>query len=214
MPVTPLVKAVIFDFGGVLVRTRSQHLREAWEKRLNLERGGAEALIFGGERGTAVQCGRVTDEAHWQWLGEHLGLSAGDLAALRLDFFAEDLLDADLLAYVDQLREAGLHAGLLSNAGDNARQIFGERYNVLPHFDSVTVSAEEGVMKPDPRIFRTALARAGAQPNEAVFLDDFVKNVEGARQVGMHAILFRTTRQAVEELAALTGVAPAPSEPK
>ncbi len=158
------LKAIIFDFGGVLVRTRSQHLRTAWEQRLGLPPGGAEALIFGGERGTAVQHGRITDEAHWQWLGSHLGLGPADLAALRTDFFAEDFLDTDLLAYADRLRSAGFHLGLLSNAGDNARWIFGERFAVLPHFDSVTISAEEGVMKPAPRIFEIALARAGAAP--------------------------------------------------
>lgn len=203
----PRLKAVIFDFGGVLVRTRSQHLRAAWEQRLGLAPGGAEELIFGGERGRAVQHGRITDEAHWQWLGQHLGLSAADLAALRGDFFAEDVLDEELLAYVDQLRAAGYHLGLLSNVGDNGRWIFGAaKYDILAHFDSATLSAEEGVMKPDPRIFKIALARAGAQPSEAVFVDDFVRNVEGARAVGMSGIHFRTTEQTLAELAALTGV--------
>ncbi len=203
------VKAVIFDFGGVLVRTRSQHLRSAWEHRLGLAPGEMSSLIFGGERGTAVQHGQITDDAHWQWLGKHLELSAEDLARLRVEFFAEDVLDTELLAYADELRAAGCHLGLLSNAGDNARWIFGERFNVLPHFDSVTVSAEEGVMKPDPRIFRIALQRAGVRPAEAVFVDDFVANVEGARQVGMIAIHFQSTAQTVRALAALTGVPPA-----
>lgn len=205
------LKAIIFDFGGVLVRTRSQHRRAAWEQRLGLAAGDAERLIFGGESGTALQHGHITDEAHWQWLGSHLGLAPKDLAALRVEFFAEDVLDATLLAYVDWLRAAGFHLGLLSNAGDNARQIF-ERYAILPHFDSVTISAEEGVMKPDPRIFAIALQRAGAQPAEAVFVDDFAANVEGARQVGMSAIHFRTTAQTLAELASLTGVSPAENE--
>ncbi len=205
---SPQLRAIIFDFGGVLVRTRSQHRRAAWEQRLGLAPGGAEALVFGGERGHAVQHGRTTDEAHWQWLGEHLGLGAEDLDALRADFFAEDVLDTELLAYVDRLRAAGLHVGLLSNVGDNGRAVFREKYGVLDHFDSVTTSAEEGVMKPDPRIFRIALERAGVQPGEAVFVDDFVANVEGARRVGMLAVHFRTPEQAVAELAELTGVTP------
>lgn len=209
MPVKSPLKAVIFDFGGVLVRTRSEHLRTAWEQRLGLPPGGASELVFGGERGAAVQHGHMTDEAHWQWLGEHLGLNAADLASLRADFFAEDILDLTLLAYVDRLRAAGYHLGLLSNAGDNARWIFGERFPVLPHFDSVTISAEEGVMKPDPRIFAIALRRADAAPGEAVFVDDFAANVEGARAVGMLAVHFRTTEQTIAALAELTGVAPA-----
>ena len=140
------------------------------------------------------------------------GWARNDLASLRVAFFAEDILDTRLLAYVDRLRGAGYHLGLLSNAGDNARWIFGpERFNVLPHFDSVTISAEEGVMKPHPRIFEIALARAGVQPGEAVFVDDFLANVEGARQVGMLGIHFLCGDQALRELASLTGV-PASSD--
>jgi epoxide hydrolase-like predicted phosphatase len=208
MSASPPLKAVIFDFGGVLVRTRSQHLRSAWEQRLGLRPGEAAELVFGGERGFAAQHGHVTEDAHWQWLGEHLGLGAEDLASLRTDFFAEDILDPGLLAYVDRLRAAGLHLGLLSSAAGNARRAFGETYDVLSHFDSVTISSEEGIMKPDPRIFAIALARARAQPQEAVFVDDFLANVEGARRAGMLAIYFRTAEQATAELAALTGVAP------
>jgi HAD superfamily hydrolase (TIGR01509 family) len=76
----------------------------------------------------------------------------------------------------------------------------------LEHFDSVTISAEEGVMKPDARIFCVALARAGARPAEAIFVDDFAANVEGARGRGMYAGHIRNPQAAVEELRALTGV--------
>ncbi len=203
---TPSIKAVIFDFGGVLVRTRSQRLRTHWEERLGLAPGDLAVLVFTGENRAAVQHGTITDDAHWEWLGSRLGLTPTDLAQLRADFFSEDILDGELLAYVDRLRAAGLHLGLLSNASDVARRIFEEKYDLLRHFDSVTISAEEGIMKPDPRIFQLALARAGAQPHEAVFVDDFPANVEGARAVGMHAVHFRTAEQAMGELAALTGV--------
>jgi len=201
------LKAVIFDFGGVLVRTRSQELRTAWEQRLGLARGAASAIVFDGERGRAAQHGWVTDADHWRWIGQQLSVDDATLAQFRADFFRNDLLDLDLIAYIDRLRAAGYHLGLLSNAGDNARHIFTEVYPVLPHFDSVTISAEEGVMKPDPRIFQAALARAGVQPHEAVFVDDVGENVEGARAVGMLGVHFRDAASAISELAALTGVA-------
>ena len=202
------IAAIIFDFGGVLVRTRSQHRRIEWEQRLGLARGEADALVFGGESGTAAQHGQITDEAHWTWLGERLRLGPEDLAAFREAFFAEDILDAPLIAYIDRLRAGGYHLGLLSNASDIARKVFTETYAVLSHFDSVTISCEEGVMKPDPRIYQVALERAGARPEEAVFVDDVAANIEGARRVGMRGIHFRNAEQAITELAALTGVAP------
>lgn len=200
------LKAVIFDFGGVLVRTRSQHLREAWEQRLGLPAGGASAVVFGGENGRATQLGQISDAEHWRQIRETLGLTEAELTEFRRDFFAEDILDADLLAYVDRLAAAGLHVGLLSNAADNARTVFGQKYGILEHFQSVTISAEEGVMKPDPRIFRIALARAGAAPEEAIFVDDFAENVAGAQAVGMIGVHFSDPDVARRRLIALTGV--------
>ena len=198
------LKAVIFDFGGVLVRTHDQSLRASWERRLGLTPGGASAYVFEGEHGRAAQHGWITDADHWRWIGQQLAVDT--LAQFRADFFRHDVLDLELIAYIDRLRAAGYHLGLLSNAGDNARHIFTEVYPVLSHFDSVTTSAEEGVMKPDPRIFRVALARAGVQPYEAVFVDDVAENIEGAREVGMLGVHFRASAAAISELAALTGV--------
>lgn len=208
MSLNASLRALIFDFGGVLVRTHSQHQRIEWERRLGLARGEAEALVFGGESGTAAQRGDITDEAHWIWLGERLKLGPEDLAVFRRAFFEEDVLDTALLGYVDRLRAAGYHLGLLSNMADNARQIFGEKYGVLSHFDSVTISSEEGIMKPDATIFQIALQRAGVQAREAVFVDDFLRNVEAARALGMAGVHFVTPEAAITELAALTGVAP------
>jgi len=201
------LKAVIFDFGGVLVRTHDQSLRAAWEQRLGLAPGGASDIVFEGEHGRAAQHGWITDADHWRWIGQQLAVDDATLAQFRADFFRNDLLDLDLIAYIDRLRTAGYHLGLLSNASDNARRIFTEVYPVRPHFDSLTISAEEGVMKPDPRIFRVALARAGVEAHEAVFVDDVAENVEGARAVGMAGVHFRDSATALRELAALTGVA-------
>ncbi len=201
------IRAAIFDFGGVLVRTRSQHLRAAWEARLGLAPGAASAIVFNSDSGRAAQLGQITNAAHWQWVGEALGLQGEELARFRHDFFAEDVLDRALLAYIDRLAAAGLHIGLLSNAADNARAVFANQYGLLTHFHSVTISAEEGVMKPDPRIFQIALARAGSRPEEAVFVDDFAENVAAAQALGMIGVLFRDPLAVQQELHRITGVA-------
>ncbi len=65
------------------------------------------------------------------------------------------------------------------------------------------ISAEEGVLKPDPRIYHLALNRLGVAPSETIFIDDFKENVVGALDIGMQAIHFRTTEQVTSELRAL-----------
>jgi putative hydrolase of the HAD superfamily len=67
-------------------------------------------------------------------------------------------------------------------------------------FDQLIISAEVGIMKPDARIYQLALEKLGVAPAEAVFVDDFAVNIEGARAVGMYAIQFTRPDQTVEEL--------------
>lgn len=200
------MRAVIFDFGGVLVRTQSQARRESWARRLNIPVRELSDVVFGVENGYAAQLGQWTDDEHWDWVGQRIGLSGSSLERFRRHFFADDVLDADLLAYADRLRASGYHMGLLSNATDIARRLLGERYGVLDHFDSVTISAEEGVMKPDRRIFGIALARADAQPHEAVFVDDFIENVDAARALGIQGVHFLEPAAARMAIADLVGI--------
>lgn len=198
------LKAVIFDSGGVLVRTRSQGLRAAWEQRLGLRPGEASELVFGGESGRAAQHGWISDTEHWAYIQERLGLDDATLAQFRREFFAQDGIDTDLLAYVDRLR-TGYRVGLLSNATTDARRFFKES-GIAGHFDAITVSGEEGVMKPDERIYRIALARLDVQPSEAIFVDDFSENIAAARALGMAGIHFADPQRARRELMILTGV--------
>ncbi len=137
------LKAVIFDFGGVLVRTHDQSPALRGNSAGPGPRRSPD-IVFEGERDCAAQHGWITDADHWRWIGQQLAVDDATLAQFRADFFRYDILDLALIAYIDRLRAAGYHLGLLSNAGDNARHIFTEVYPVLPHFDSVTISAEEG----------------------------------------------------------------------
>ena len=201
-----VLKAVIFDFGGVLVRTSDQAGRQEWERRLNLQPGEAETIVFGGSHGRAAQLGQVSDAAHWRWIQDRLALDYAGLMRFRDDFFGHDVLDVDLLAYIARLRSRYV-TGLLSNATDCARTLFAEKYAVTPYFDSITISAEEGIMKPDPRIYQIALGRAGVAAPEALFVDDALPNVEGAARLGMQALHFVDPGLALHDLTALTGIA-------
>lgn len=185
-----MIKAVIFDVGGVLVRTHDHSHRRRWERRLGLEKGQSEAIVFGGEMGTKAQGGAVTTEALWEWIGRRLALDDEALRAFRRDFWAGDALDEELVAYIRSLRPDHQTA-IISNATDNLHHALAEVFNIADAFDVIVGSAEEKVMKPEPEIFHRTLKRLGREPDEAVFIDDHPENVAGARSVGMHAIHFR-----------------------
>jgi HAD superfamily hydrolase (TIGR01509 family) len=86
-------------------------------------------------------------------------------------------------------RQAGVATGVVSNSNGTIAGIL-QSIGLAHHLDFVIDSSEVGVEKPDPRIFRIALARAARQPAEAAYIGDLYSvDVLGARAAGLHAIL-------------------------
>lgn len=197
-----MIKAIIFDVGGVLVRTEDPSFRQALEAKYNLAAGDAEHLVFNSEMGRKAQHGEITTAELWRWLAEHLSLDADQLADFQEQFFAGDQLDLALVDYVRRLKES-YQTAIISNAADNLLENVTEIYPMADAFGLIVGSAYEGIMKPDPAIFIRTLKRLDRQPSEAVFIDDFLHNIDAARALGMAAIHFRTETDLPQALADL-----------
>jgi len=189
-----VIRAVYFDMGGVLLRSESEAGRRKWESRLGLVDDALAHIVFENRVSALATVGQASSEQVWAEVGRLLALADGPLAELRADFFAGDAFDVDLLAFIRALRPR-YKTGLISNAWPDARASTLLCLNATV-FDLLVFSGEEGVQKPDPEIFRRALARLGAAPGEAVFVDDVEANVEAARRMGMAGIHFRNPAQA------------------
>lgn len=189
--------AIVCDVGGVLIRTHDWTARIHWAERLGLPMAALESLVFNGDSGRQAQLGRKSAAEHWAWLGAHFGLSSGELHQFYQDFFAGDRLNEEFLAFLASQRRKGIKLGLLSNYFDDARAFWAARYGLPAAVDNLVISAEVGVMKPDPAIYSTCLEALGLEAAEVLFFDDHEPNVDGARNVGMHAAHFTTTALAI-----------------
>ncbi|MGZ4293575.1 MAG: HAD family hydrolase [Solirubrobacteraceae bacterium] len=193
------VRAVILDIGGVLEVNPRTGWPARWGGRLGLEADAFEAqldAIWGpGATGAATleEIERLTAEA--------FGLSDAALAELMDDAWSE---------YVGTLNEAladwfaGLRpryrTGILSNSFVGAREREQELYGFAEMCNTIVYSHEVGWLKPDPRIYHAVCGELGVTPQDAVFLDDLPANVEGARAVGMRAVTYVDTDEAIAEL--------------
>jgi putative hydrolase of the HAD superfamily len=204
-----MLKALIFDFGGVLVRTEDWSTRRAWETRLGLAERTLDRTVFNSEVAQRASRGETTVAEVWAEVARTLKLDAAQLDACRRDFFARDKLDVELIALIQSLRPR-YKTAILSNAWSDARENFTRLFGLDQAFDLLLISAEEGLTKPDPRLYHLAAERLGVQPSEAVLVDDFIENVEGARAVGMHAIHYQPGLDVRAALAGL-GVAVPPA---
>ena len=189
-----MIRAIFFDLGGVLVRTVDFTPRERLANRLGMDRSALEDFIFGGESGDRAQKGEISLRQHWENLASCLGFSVQQVKDLVDEFFAGDVLDIALVDYVRKLHEQ-YKTALLSNAWDDARQVIVERWHIHDAFDELIISSEFGMVKPDPRIFYLALDMLGVAANQAIFVDDMQRNVDGARWVGLEGICFQNPQQ-------------------
>lgn len=193
------LKHVVFDIGGVLVDWQP-HL--AWLDRFGsaeasqafIDRIDFRALNLradGGERfaDLSLEIEDPDDRAHFV-----------DYVALYTKTVADPIHGT--WAILDRLKAQGTPVHAITNW---SAETWPEGLKVHPRlaevFEALVVSGEEGMIKPDPRIFHLLCDRAGVVPGDCIFIDDGLHNVEGARAVGMDGIHF-TTPDALE--AALT----------
>jgi epoxide hydrolase-like predicted phosphatase len=193
------IKAVIFDVGGVLIRSETESGRRAWEQRLGLAEGGLADIVFGSPMSQMATLGQTTDDAVWRDVAIRFGLDADGLRELQRDFWSGDRLDDELVRYLGSLRPR-YKTALLSNAWPGARKALTEKWGLTEALDEMVISAEEGVAKPDAAIYWIILQRLNVQPNEAMFVDDMAVNVEAARSLGMAGVQFRTREQTLVDL--------------
>lgn len=193
------IEAVIFDYGGVLARTVDPAPRAAWERDLGLAPGALTSTVHDRQLWVAAQNGSITSDAHWQAVGEALGLSEAQLRELRASFYDGDVLNHELLACIDRLRQQDIALGLLSNFSTDLRGML-ETQDLLRRFDHVAISAEIGVMKPDAAAYEVILGMLALPASVCVFIDDLPANVAAARALGIHGIVFEDTTSCLEAL--------------
>ena len=130
------------------------------------------------------------------WL-EVVGRSTGIRDAALVDSLIDHFAHAAAWAVapgatrcIDALRERGMKLGLVSNWSALLRPLLGE-LDLTPRFDTIVISAEEGLEKPDPAMFMRACARLRVEPGATVHVGDSRQaDVEGARSAGCHALHF------------------------
>lgn len=193
------MKAIIWDMGGVLVRTHSRLGRQKWEAALDLAPGELEQTVFRSESARLAGVGAISVDQHWSWILSHFGLPPDKRAEFEHDFWSGDEVDYPLIDEIRALKSR-FKSGLITNAWLDIRHMLEDVWKIHAVFDKIVISAEVKLAKPDPAIYQFMLRELQTLPEESVFIDDFIENVEAARQLGMAAIHFQSPEQALHDL--------------
>jgi epoxide hydrolase-like predicted phosphatase len=192
-------KAIIFDMGGVLLRSVDTAPREAIARRFGTTREELEKFVFRSPTSVQSEVGLVSDIFHWQSVLKHFGCTEENPLEIYAEYFSGDSIDQKLLGFAESLKP-DYKIGLLSNAWVDSRNKLGALFIFIDIFDVAIFSAEVKARKPDPEIFHIMLERLGIKPEECIFIDDILENIEGAEKIGINTILFKNTQDTINEI--------------
>jgi putative hydrolase of the HAD superfamily len=198
-------RALLVDFGGVLTTSiwesfdafcRAEGLPEGAVRRLFADEPDALADL------RLLETGKIAEQEFARRLGRRLGVDETDGLIARM--FTGLRPEERMIETVRAARRAGLRTGLISNSWGTS--IY-DPSMLDDLFDTVVISGEAGLHKPQPEIYLFAAESLGVDPQDCVFVDDLRENVRGAESVGMTAVLHRDPGATAAKLEELLGIA-------
>ncbi|WP_072931477.1 glucose-1-phosphatase [Nissabacter archeti] len=180
----------IFDLGNVIVDIDFRRVLGVWSNLSGVPLASLSASFSMGEAFYRHERGEISDEEFAVQLCNEMGI------ALSFEQFSAGWqavfvgLRKDTLAIMERLRNAGHRVVVLSNTNRLHSTYWPEQYpEVRAAADAIYLSQEIGMRKPEPGIYQYVLRREAVTPDQTVFFDDSLENVEAARALGIEGVL-------------------------
>lgn len=183
-----MVKAFIFDLGGVLFTDGSEKFINILCKKYGLDRENAQEAITG-EIGSLYRESKITRDEFWEMVREKLNIK-DDADKLETAWLNCYKLNEGTKEIVFELSKNYKVYYLSDNVKERVDWL-NKRYDYLKWFTGGVFSHEAGVRKPNIRIYELALERAQTKPKETIYIDDKLWCLEPAKKIGIETILFK-----------------------
>jgi putative hydrolase of the HAD superfamily len=186
------IKAVIFDWGGVLCDEAEPFASIPLQKKLGMEPNAIADKareIYNGN-----YTGKYNHDDFWHAIMVHYGLEETEEinpAALSLAYVSSYRIYDEMLVYVTKLKK-NYKTAILSNLSAIMRDHIRPKHNLSQYFDVEVYSCDVDVqaMKPDKKPYLVCLEKLGVRPEESIFVENTAKNLITARELGMQEYLF------------------------
>ncbi|MCG2718872.1 MAG: HAD family phosphatase [Nanoarchaeota archaeon] len=192
-----MIKAVIFDWGGVLIDLPANGILSYCSNELKVRKKDLNDSLS--NHLDDFQKGKIKEKTLWDKVCKELNVQKPKNISLWYEAFESAYLPKkDMFLLTSKLKDNYYKTGLLSNTEMPALDYFKKQNYDM--FDVEVFSCEEGIAKPERRIYDIMLSRLYVSPQEAVFIDDRPLFIDGARKLGMNTILFSSPYQVKKEL--------------
>lgn len=187
-----MIRGIIFDCYGVLVQGSLDYLRSLVS---SADRQAFDDLAHASNRGYISRTEYMTETSRL------IHRSQEEIEAIMRQ---REIRSPEMLELVALLRD-DYKTAMLSNIGRGAIERLFSKEELENLFDAVLLSSEVGLTKPGAEIYQLTASRLGLMPEECLMIDDIAVNVEGAKAVGMQAVLFKDAAQCKQEIEAMAG---------
>ena len=194
------IKQVVFDLGNVLIDFNpTAYLLEEYENFEDVKILFHE--VFRGKEWQLLDKGEMTDEEALSSIIKRIPAYEKDVEKILLhweDFLIKEMKESVYFLRKFKAMELGIYG--LSNYPKRGFNATKKKYDFFKEFDGMVVSYEEGVLKPDRKLYEVLFQRYNLDPKECLFIDDTMVNVSAAREQGMRAVHYRTADEFMEVL--------------
>jgi epoxide hydrolase-like predicted phosphatase len=182
---------IVFDFGGVVGGTEKSVVRQEIKTRLGIQEKKADDLLA---QLSLSRRQNITQEEFWSHVEKrtHISLPKKWAEHVEVTRLLAIRTNPKILQIVRSLRKNGYRVFLLSNVTSRRAQ-FIRSLGVYDLFESVLLSCDLGVAKPDPQIFHILCERLGVDPKNCLLIDNKPETIAAAQKFGLHTILYEST---------------------
>ena len=195
-----MIKAVIFDYGGVMKSSHPLSMDIATIYNISVEEVEKVKKItipfF-----SLLQRGLINEQEFWQKFSDVIKkpIPQNYKELLREIYEKTLVLFPEMIEFVKKLKDKGIKTAVLSNITKFQAEII-RKNNGYKEFDVLVLSYEEKLEKPELNIYLSVIKKLGVEPEECVFVDDKEKNLAPAKSLGMKTVLAKNSGQIIKDV--------------
>jgi len=193
---TKMIKAVIFDYGGVVKQMSDAFIRNV-AKSFNIDE--EEFLEVYRKPLSPLLRGTMSEENFWKNCSSQLNLPDNFKQLYKGIYKKFFHIFSEIIDLVEELKKKGIITAVLSNVSRMHADMIRE-YKGYEFFDVVILSCEVGIVKPEKEIYQLTLDKLGIKGEEAIFIDDREENLVPARELGIKTVLAQSSEQIIREV--------------
>lgn len=182
-------KALIFDFYGVICN----EIGSWWYKNVPPNELVPDLKVrFDAPSDT----GEISDKEFFAGIAGSIGLTGEDV---RKQWSTQAKIDTELIEFIKKMKPKYKIAICSNTVSDLFYELL-DKNDIRELFEVIVASSEIGMVKPNPDIYNYTLSKLNVEADEALFIDDRLRNIDGAKAVGIEGVVFSDTKVLIEDL--------------